>query len=93
MRKAKMLEEEINNFLSSLKYKKLANILNGDIYSLVYTNLSRSLIKYFDSIDATKNITLNIRRGTDFIQITGYIGIKDIKPEGVSSIWIEQTYK
>lgn len=72
------LTKEVDDFLISLTFDRLSTLKPGDIYAMLYTNLSKLAVKYFDSLDTTHNMEISIRKDFEegFIEITGYIKVE-----------------
>lgn len=72
------LTKEVDMFLNNLTYERLALLKPGEIYEILYTALSKIAITYFDNIDTTRNVEINVRKDLveRFIELTGYIKVQ-----------------
>lgn len=87
-KKYQKLSNEVDSYLGSLTFDNLIALRPGAIYSILYTNLSKLTVKYYDGIDATHNIEISVRKEyeLEFVELTGYIKLID------KFIWIDNRY-
>jgi hypothetical protein len=79
---------EVDKYLDSLSFERLMPLRPGEIYSVLYTALSQLAVRYYESLDATHNIELNVRKDfeEEFVELTGYIKLLG------KFVWIENRY-
>lgn len=86
---AKELQSEVDKYLESTSYDKLAILKMNSVYEQMYKSICKITIGLFPTIDVTNLIEISIRKDKimNLIEVTGYIKVDDRQ-----FIAIEKTY-